>query len=273
MTILTAAIIGLIQGLTEILPISSSAHLIIIPTLLNWPVPSLSYDVFLHGATLLSIIIYFRKKLLGILKNAFIQIKSVKSAEKNKVNSSKTLLNLILSALPLIPFYLLTKSITDNITSLPLLVIVLLILFGIPFLVITKWFEKNNKNITDLSKSNALVIGIFQSLSLLSGVSRSGITTIGGLTQGLKKIEAQEYAFISGVITIGGSFLLELFKTINQPLQEPLENLIIGGVVAFISGYLTIGMMMKFIQKHSLSVFGFYRIIIGTLFLLFLYLR
>src|SRR3990167_1367819 len=270
MTIFAAAVIGLIQGLTEILPVSSSAHLIIIPTLLNWPVPSLSFDVFLHGATLLSIIIYFRKKLWSILQNSNLRFKN---KENNSKNSSGLLLNLILSALPLIPFYLMTKSITDNITGLPLLVIVLLILFGIPLLVVTRWYEKNNKNITDLTNSNALVVGIFQALSLLSGVSRSGITTIGGLTQGLKKTAAQEYAFITGVITIGGSFVLELFKTLNQPLQEPLVNLLIGGVVAFISGYLTIGLMMKFIQKHSLVIFGYYRIIVGGLFLLFLLLR
>ena len=267
MTILQAIILGFIQGITEILPISSSAHLIIIPTLLNWQVQSLSFDVFLQAATLLSIIIYFRAKLSTIIKGMFSALKT------EQITYRKLGVNLLLSALPVIPFYLLSKNIIENITNLPALVIILLILFGIPFIFITQVYQKNNKNITSLSSKNALVIGIFQSFSLISGVSRSGITTIGSLTQGLKKEQAQEYAFLAGILTIGASFVFELYRVFQQPLEEPLINLVVSGVVAFVVCYFTIGLLMRFIKSYSLKIFGYYRIIIGVLFLIYLLIK
>lgn len=278
MTIFQAVIIGLIQGLTEILPISSSSHLIIIPTILNWPQQSLSYDVFLQAATLFSIVLYFRKKIWelvsGVIQSFRLKGKELQQSQGITAMQQRRLaINLFFSALPTIPFFILTKSIIDNITNMPVLVISLLILFGIPLLFIVQWYKNNHKNITDLTVKDALLVGVFQSFSLLSGVSRSGITTIGGLVQGLKKEQAQEYAFLAGILTIGGSFALELFKTIHEPLQEPFINLLVSSVVAFVTCYFTIGWVMKFIKQHSLKLFGFYRIIVGIIFLVYLLIR
>lgn len=265
MTILQSLILGVIQGITEFLPISSSAHLEIFARLFSVKQHTLLFDIVLHFSTLLVILVYFRKKLLNIPRDIFSREKGPRQA------SRKLFLNILLSSIPVIAFYFLINDYLDNAFKDPKVISGMLILVGVFLIGIDRVFNHSRKTLKELKPTSALFIGFFQALALVRGVSRSGISIIAGGLLKLNKDDATEYAFLAGIPVLAGSFLLKVFELIQgAKLEEPITPIIIGFIFAFISGYLSINFLFKFIKKYSFSVFGIYRILLGLLILIIL---
>lgn len=161
MTIFHAIILGIVQGITEFLPISSSGHLIIFPALLNWPLQPLSFDIALHIGTLLALIIFFWRKLLLLRKN------------------KGMLILLLIGTAPALIAGLLLSDLAEHAFRNPMIVAIDMIWFGIVMGIVDR-FSSGEKSYDDMSKKNVLVIGLMQCLSLIPGTSRSGTTIVGG---------------------------------------------------------------------------------------------
>ncbi|MFQ5493275.1 MAG: undecaprenyl-diphosphatase UppP [Candidatus Dojkabacteria bacterium] len=262
MTIIQAIILGITQGITEFLPISSSAHLVLVPELLGWQQHSLAFDIMLHMATLLAILIYFRRSLTELGNGIF-------SPDRTSRQRSKHLLYLIsLTTIPTILFYFLTKPIINEDFKSLSTISISLILVGILLVATDHFFKDNPKKVQDLKPRNAIFIGIFQALALIRGISRSGISIVGGSINGLTKKEAIQYAFIAGIPAIGGGLALLLLDLPGGRIEEATLPLLVGFISSFLSGYLTVFWLMRFITRSSLAVFGYYRVVVGVFILL-----
>ena len=265
MNVFQAIILGIVQGVTEFLPVSSSAHLTIIPEVLKLENTSIDFDVFLHFATLMAVIIYFRKDIVKIYQGVFSKDKTERKTQQLLVK------NLAIATLVLIPFLLFFNNLIEYSQSNSLITIVLLILFGIPLLFIEQKFANNSRNYLALDTKSSLLIGFAQAIALFSGVSRSGITIMTGLTRGLTKEAAKKFAFLLSIPTISAGFLLELLKIANNyQFQESFLVIFAGSLAAFISGSFAIKILMDFLKHKSLAVFGYYRIILGIILLIIL---
>lgn len=263
MTAIQAIILGIIQGLTEFLPVSSSAHLSFIPALFGWQNTSVDFDVFLHAATLLAVLIYFRKDLVNLVKGIFSKDETIKTQQRN------LLLQLGIAFAVLVPFVVLLKNQIDATESMLLLTYILFVLFGIPLIFIEKIYKNNKLQVTELNWKSSLLIGFTQCLALFSGVSRSGITIMTGMTQGLTKDSAKRFTFLLSIPTIAAGFALELLKMFkNFQFQESGFVIFAGTIAAFLSGMLAIKIMMDLLKHKSLAVFGYYRVILGIILIL-----
>jgi len=265
MTIIQSIILGIIQGITEFLPVSSSAHLEVVADLMNTDQHTILFDISLHFSTLLVVLIYFRKKIFSLLTNSLSQDK------KCKQDSKQMIIYIILSSLPVIAFYFLADDYIDTLFKSTRVISVNLIVFGIFLVAIDRVFKYNKKTIYDITPTHALGIGVLQSLALIRGVSRSGIMILGGGMSKLKKKEATEFAFLAGIPVIGGSFVLQVYKLVSTSATiDSVTPLIVGFVSAFISGYIAVDFLFKFLKKHNFAAFGYYRILLGVALLLFL---
>lgn len=262
MDITQISFLGLIQGLTEFLPISSSAHLAIVPQLMGWEDPGLTVDAFLHLGTLLAVLIYFYKDLLELISKKHGQLKAI-----------------LVATLPIVMIGLAVKSTLSNpadpasmlIRSLPFMGATLII--GAVILFIAERLASCQKQIKDLSGANIFMIGLAQALALLPGISRSGITIAAGMLLGLKRDEAARFTFLLGVPAITGAGLLSIKDLMesNLSLNSPdLIPLVTGLIISFISGYAAIHFLIKILEKHSTMSFIIYRILLGLYLLSFI---
>lgn len=249
------AILGIIQGLTEYLPISSSGHLAILPKIMNWQDPGLMVDAFLHIGTLLAVLIYFRKEILEML------------------TSKKDLLLAILVAT--IPAAAIGIGLKDQlagselIRSLPFISSTLII--GAVLLAFADKSGKKLKSISDLSFWSIFLIGLAQALALMPGVSRSGITITAALLLGLNRPEAARFAFLIGIPAITGAGIISTTEIIQSNITFDCNTytaLAVGLATSFAAGLFAIDFLIKLLEKHSLNLFVIYRIILGILLLL-----
>lgn len=264
-----AGLAGIIQGLTEFLPISSSGHLIVFHDFFGFNfVDDLSFDVILHLATLAALVAFFRAEILNLIK-AFGQ-SFVRWNLKNDAQQ-RLAWYLLIGTLPaLLVGYFWGDDIENSFRNI-LVVAVMLIVFGL-LLNLTEALGKKYKDISQLRLFDTLVIGLAQSLALVPGISRSGITIIAGLNQDLKRQEAAKFSFLLSipvVLAAGAKGIFELGQV--QLNQSELGILLVGFVFAAISGFFTIKYFLRFLQKYSLRPFVYYRIILGFAILLILY--
>lgn len=264
MNIIEALISGIVQGFTEFLPISSSAHLLILNKLFN-NTPELTFDVFLHGASLIAILYYFRKTIYSKAIDLF----------SRDVNSRQTSfrfwLKILLAGLPAGVVYILFTDAVENIHSFSTITAIFLILFGIPLIFLESIKNRNTYNISDISYGKSVFIGIFQSFALIPGVSRSGSSIIGGLLAGLTKSKAREFAFLISMPIIGASFFIESVKLVTSSEALNTVNwpaMIIGFVSSATTSFIALKILLKIMQNKSLAIFGIYRIILGIVLLI-----
>lgn len=260
MQILEAIILGLIQGLTEFLPISSSGHLLLIPELvehlgfgLDFSFQDTNFDIVLHIATFVVVAGFYLRRILRLW-----QEQTSQTARANFVR------NLALTALPslLVGTVL---SLTGWDEQSKYVAVFTLVTVGLLLIWVEFWPERNGV-LTQLKPKSASLIGLFQALALIRGTSRSGITLIGGLTQGLKRQEAFDYAFIASLPLFAVLTLFEIFKLLLEPhtvKAEPLE-LLAGFLAALISGFITIHFFRRLIIRPGfLGIMGLYRVLLG----------
>jgi len=256
MSILQAAILGLVQGLAEFLPVSSSGHLILTRAIMDISDETaatgafMMLDVLLHAGTLLAVIIVFWKDWWNILKNPF---------------KSKTLLLLFIASLPALIAVVLLGDIIDTFFTGWFLGVSFLV--TALFLLIAEFASTRAKNYQEKpSFLNAIVMGIAQAVALLPGVSRSGSTLMGGVTSGLSRRSAAKFAFMMSAPAIVGSLIFEGKDAIELGYLSQLELVptLVGVAVAAVSGYLAIRFMLRLINRISLNWFALYAALLGV---------
>lgn len=250
MTILQAIILGIVQGLTELLPISSSAHLNLIPWIFNWNIPD-SFDVALHFGTLLAIGIFFFKDWVNLIKGGFNQV-----VKKEKTQEGRMFWYIVLATIPggLIGF-LLDHFVGDKLTT-PLIIAIALIVMGI----ILYFVDKNAKSTTDyehMTLKQTFLIGLAQSLAFIPGVSRSGVTMT---TARLLKVDRESAAKYSFMLSAPIVLAATIFKIKDFVFNVPF---FVGVFSSFIVGILVIKFLLKYLQKGSFKGFAIYRVIAG----------
>ncbi|HEX9804969.1 MAG TPA: undecaprenyl-diphosphate phosphatase [Candidatus Dojkabacteria bacterium] len=268
MNTLQVIILSIIQGITEFLPVSSSGHLSLLPKLFGWNQQPTSFDIVLHAGTLLAIIFFFRLKLQ---KN----LKGILNKDKKSIALTKKIIIGVVPALVIGFILALSNEYTDDkidsILKGEYLTIFLLIFIGIIFLYSKNIFKGKTVQIEELPTRNVLNIGFGQILAFMRGTSRSGITILFGLANGLKIKDAAEFSFLMGIPLIAFSFFYQLGVFILEGESGvSLFHYALGFIVSFVSGYLAISLMLKYLENHGLAIFGFYRIILGIIALIIL---
>jgi undecaprenyl-diphosphatase len=271
MIIIESIILGIIQGLTEFLPISSSAHLLIVHNLFKWQtVDNLAFDVFLHWGTLVALIIYFYNDIIRYLI-AF--LKSLKKWDlKNNLDQRIAWLILI-SMIPAVLVGLFLNDLIDQFFRNIVSVCIFLIIVGIIFLVVEKITYKN-KELNSLTWGKSLLLGVAQAIALIPGVSRSGATISGGLVFNLKREEAARFSFLMSIPIVFAAGLKEIWDARHFVFtSQDIVIYTLGFFASALVGYFCIKYLLKYLQKNTLNVFAYYRIILGILILLYFMIK
>lgn len=269
MTIIEAILLGIIQGLTEFLPISSTGHLTVAGNLLDLisaehPEQWTSFIAVIQLGTLLAILIYFWSDLWNItiefLKENIVDRKSFSAQSLN----SKMGWYIIIGSIPVVIIGLGFKDVIEGAFTKNLYVIgTSLIALGF-ILAIAEKIGKFKKDLDQIKWYDAIIVGIAQSLALIPGSSRSGTTITAGIFLGFKRETAARFSFLLSVPAILGSGLLQLYESLEYIDTSGIVTLAIATLASAISGYLTIGFLLKFLRSNSTFVFVVYRIIIGA---------
>lgn len=249
MTIWQAVMMGIIQGLGEFLPISSSGHLVLAPWLFDWQVPGLTFDIALHLGTLFAVVLYFWKDWFILFRAAL--------TGKDKENR-RIFWFLVLASLPAAVVGILFNDIIENTLRSPLIVAVMLIVFGV-FLYYSDRMRQIRR-LDSMTLRDALLIGMAQAVALIPGVSRSGITMTAARLFSYTREEAARFSFLLSTPVIFGAGVL---KISNLNLSEINLPFVSGVVVSAITGLLCISFLMAFLKKCSFKIFVGYRILLG----------
>ena len=272
-----AIVLGIVQGLTEFLPISSSAHLIVIPALLGWDVPvdtfinTATFDVMLHAGTLLALLIYFWRDLIRLLRAFFASLRDRSLATDPDRRLAWLLL---ISVIPAAILGAAFESFFDTYFRANLLFIPILLVIGAGILFVAERAARHVREIWQITWLDALIIGIAQAFALFPGISRSGITISAGLFLGMKREAAARFAFLMGIPVIAGAAIWKAreipFSTLDS--TEALA-LAAGLVAAAVTGVLAIRLLLRYLQSHTTDIFVAYRVGFAALVVVLLLLR
>lgn len=272
MSLWNAFLLGALQGLTEFLPVSSSGHLVLLESWLKLPLESLkSFDIAVHFGTLLAIMVYFWKDIWNLIKAFFLTIGQLFSRKRkpfsDSMNESRQLLgNIILATLPAIIVGLTLGDWLDEKFRNPTSVAIFMMSVGALFFVVE--YISSKLRTKKIGLVEAVWMGFAQCLALMPGVSRSGITISAGLVQGVKRDDAARFSFLLGAAAIFGATIFGLVAVMKGKYSLPEPAVLFTGIVtSFAFGLAAISFFMKFIKKHTLRVFGVYRIILGLIIL------
>lgn len=255
MSLVQAIILAIIQGLTEFLPVSSSAHLVLVPSLLGWAHPSVTFDIAVHLGTLLALVIYFAADIVKLFRGFLLSLRPKRTRTLEERAYGRLSWLIVLGTIPIIVIGLLFKGWIESTFQSVIPVIVFLLITGV-YLAIADVFSFPRKSNRELSPVGALLIGVAQAVALLPGISRSGATISTGLLIGLRREEAARFAFLLSIPAILGASVLE-FSTLSLA-QFPLGTLLLAAVVACGVGVLCIHFFLRLIVKTRLIWFAIY---------------
>lgn len=257
MDLFQAFILGMIQGITEFLPISSSGHLVLAEEFFGLKTHTLkSFDVALHIATLLAICIYFRKDVIGLIK-AFFKFISGRLAKDDEYG--KLILYIVVGTIPAILFGFFAGDLIDSIFRNVKGVAVMLALIAVVFIIGEKIHTKMPKR--EIGLKQAIIIGFAQALAIIPGVSRSGSSIVAGLFQGIERSAAARFSFLLGIPAMLGAALL---TTLSSDGEFAVEGgpMIVGFISSFVFGIASVAGLMHFLKKHTLISFAAYRLVL-----------
>lgn len=269
MTLLQSLVLGIVQGLTEFLPISSSGHLIIVRQLLGMTQEnSITFDLTLHLATLAAVLIYFWKDIWNLVKTFFRIILRKEVEQKERV----FLYAIILGTIPAVILGMLFKDTIENtFRNTHLVAWALIVGSALMYIAERIWKKKTEKEGTKpLTIINGFIVGCYQVLALVPGMSRSGSTISGGLLTGLDRETAVRFSFILSFPLILGSGILALKQAGLAGISSSASIFAVGFFAAFITGLAAIYFLVKYLKNHTFSVFMWYRVILAILILIFL---
>ena len=273
MTLFQSILLGILQGATEFLPISSSGHLVIVPFIFGWEIPNgeaFIFDVLVQVATLVAVFAYFWREIWLIVCAVITGIRQRKPFESSLARLGWLL---IISTFPAIILGLLLKDLVTRAFDNPLTsAIGLLITAGL--LVVAERVGKRQRRLKNLTWMDSLVIGLFQVLALFPGVSRSGSTITGGMVRDLKRPPAARFAFLMSIPVLIAAGTLAAFDLLALPnTVSLLPTYIPGFMAAAIVGYLAIRWLIKYLARHSLYVFAFYCTLLSLITIIFVLIR
>jgi undecaprenyl-diphosphatase len=264
MTILQSIILGIIQGLTEFLPVSSSAHLVIFPYIFNWEYPAQDafiFDVLVQMGTLIAVIVYFWKDLYKII---FSVLQSI--SHRNLLFDQDSILGwmIFLSTIPAVIFGLILADVVERAFDSPRMTATFLLVTA-TFLILAERIGKRSRNMNSINWVDSLIIGLFQALALFPGISRSGSTITGGMLRNLDRQSSARFSFLMSVpvmIAAGTLAVVDLFQMSNSFEQIPI--LVVGLITSAIVGYLAIRWLLSYLTSHTLYVFAGYCIVLSA---------
>jgi undecaprenyl-diphosphatase len=260
MTYLEAVVLGLVQGITEFLPISSTAHLRIVPALLGWEDPGAAYSAVIQLGTVGAVLLYFARD-LGRLFTAFVQ--GLKDRKPFGTTDSRLAWFVGLGTLPIgVLGLLFKKSIETSLRSLYVISASLIVLALV--LLVVERLARHSRTLDDMTLRDGLLIGAWQALALIPGSSRSGTTLTGGLSLGFTRADAARYSFLLSVPATSLAGLFELKHLLEATDAPPVPLLVVGTVVSFVTGLLAIWGLLRFLQRRSTLVFVVYRVALGV---------
>ncbi|TCS41350.1 undecaprenyl-diphosphate phosphatase [Reinekea marinisedimentorum] len=258
-------VLAIIQGVTEFLPISSSAHLILPAQILGWADQGLAFDVAVHVGSLLAVIIYFRKALIDITANFFLRL-AQKPCDSNLANQGWLIL---IGTIPAVIFGFLMEHVIETYLRSILVIAMTTTLFGLLL-----WFAdvkaKQVKSLDAIGWKEALAVGFAQALALIPGTSRSGITMTAGLLLGMHKVDAARFSFLLSIPLILAAGTLKTIELLQSPSSYDIQAIAFGSVLSFISAFACIVLFLKWIERSGFLPFVVYRLALGAV-LFYLY--
>jgi undecaprenyl-diphosphatase len=260
-----AIVMGLVQGLTEFLPVSSSGHLIVVPELLGWDDPfidSLAFSVMLHLGTLVALLVFFRADWLRLIPAWFASLRdrSIRDDPDRRLSWL-----LLVSTIPAIIAGLLLNDLIETPFRQARLVAVTLVV-GAAILWLAERVGRRTQSITDLSARGALGIGVAQALALVPGISRSGVSISAGLFAGLDRESAARFSFLMATPITAGAGLYEVRKLLTGEagVDVQLGPLVAGMVAALLAGLAAIAILLRYLRTHPTTIFIAYRLVLAA---------
>jgi len=278
LNILEAIFLGIVQGLTEFLPISSTGHLTIIGKMMNLissenPHYWTAFIAVIQLGTLVAVLLYFREDIISIIKDFLKDNFSERKKYSLQSSNSKLGWLIILGSIPVAVIGLFFKDFIEGSFTKELNVIAISLIVFAVILALSEKLAKFKKDVENLTVVDSLVIGFAQAFALIPGSSRSGTTITGGLFMGLNREAAARFSFLLSIPAVLASGLLEFYQSLNFIDASMAINLLVSTIASGISGYLAIGLLLKYLRKNSTFVFVYYRIALGGLILILLYLN
>jgi len=268
MNLIEAVSLGVLQGFTEFLPVSSTGHLILVRILFGVEDSNaLAFDAILHLATAAAVIVYFSSDLWFLAQAGLRKLSRLPVNKKDEI----LLYALLIGTIPAVLLGLSLESLMETTFRSPVLVALVLIA-GSGLFIFAEWRYVNRPRDGKMSVKTGLLIGLFQCLALVPGMSRSGATIAGGMLMGLTRSEAARFAFLLAVPVITGAGLKKLLELLTSDEVIVWSTIAGGAIVAFVSGLIAIHFMITFVKRHTLWPFIWYRIILAALVLFVVYL-
>jgi len=263
MSIFQAIIFGAVQGLTEFLPISSTAHLILLPWFLGWPDPGLAFDVALHLGTLVALLIYFRAEWYALITSGLGILRG-----ETKSQDARMAMLIVAATIPgAVAGALFEHKVEDAFRS-PALIAVMLIVMALVLLV-AEFVGSRKKSINEVSWGDAITVGLAQAAAIVPGVSRSGSTITAGLFLNMKRNAAAQFSFYLSAPIIAGAVAKKMIDIAKSGAGgDQMTAVVVGIVSSGIVGYLAIAFLMRYLQTHNTYLFVIYRIALGIVVLL-----
>jgi undecaprenyl-diphosphatase len=261
MTITEAIVLGLVQGLTEFIPISSTAHLLIVPSILAWGDPGAAFSAVIQFGTLLAAIIYFFRDIVRLIDGFFRGL--ITRRPLADVDSREAWL-VIIGTIPIVILGLLFKKHIES-TFRGLWIVTTMVIFVAILMQIAEWYAKRRtlRAFDEMTVADGVAIGLGQCLALIPGSSRSGSTIMTAIFRGIDRPTAARYSFLLSIPAVGGAGMLELFKERHALAALGWTPIAVAIAVAFISGYASIWFLIRYLRTHTTHVFIYYRYALG----------
>ena len=266
MTILQALILGIVQGFTELLPISSSAHLALTPWLLGWPDHGLAFDVALHLGTLIAIMAYFQEEWRRLFSAAL----SLLRKRRAETDEEKRVVFLVIATIPAGIAGLLLEDAAETVFRSPALIATNLIVLGVLLWAVDR-FMSRERGMESMGWKDAMAIGVAQCFALVPGVSRSGSTITAGRALKLTRESAAVFSFLLSMPITLAAIVLKLPDAVRE--AESLLPMAVGVVAAAVSAWVAIAVLLKYVARRSYGVFAVYRLLFGALIFYLIYAR
>lgn len=256
MTIFQALVLGVLQGLAEFLPISSSAHLALAPWVFGWPAPGLAFDVSLHVGTLLAVLVYFGREWIALVRAAIdvVVTRRIDTAEK------RLLLFLIAATIPGGIAGLLLDDLAETTFRAPALIATNLIVMGLVLWLVDR-AARVHRPLAAMRFKDAVLIGLAQVFALAPGVSRSGATIAAGLALGLERASAARFSFLMSMPITLAAAAVKVPEAVAQ--SATLTPLVVGVIASGVSGFLAIAVLLRYVSRHNYGIFAVYRVLLG----------
>ncbi len=248
--------LGIVQGLTEFLPVSSTAHLILVPWFFKWAglVDTLTFDVALHAGTLIALLFCFWQDWLEMI-----------------MKKRRLLGLIIIASVPAGVAGILLNDIVERSLRNPYIISLSLVAIGMVMLASER--AKRHRALDDINLLDAIYIGISQAVALIPGVSRSGITISSGLFRGIERDSAARFSFLLSTPVVGGAVLLHLIKIVKTYGNFDMQIFAVGVVASAVSGFLALKFLLSFLRKHPLNLFAYYRFVLAGVIIACIWLK